>query len=155
MEEQPAPLGVKTPFGSDSSKFASVNRPDRMSGLAKKMTTSGSSGASSRSHLLKTTRRAGALNAGQCLSTSLTSSGDFLWRSPLTLPGIPQERKYSKSGLRVSLKPRYFLPPRQAMDSASRQRGFPSLTGDSAPIRHLGREVCLQEDGLGRRTWRG
>jgi hypothetical protein len=36
---------------------------------------------------------------------ALTSSGVFLYRSPSSLPGMPQERKYSKLGVNSSEKP--------------------------------------------------
>ena len=61
MEEHPDPKGVKTPLGSFSSKFVSVKRPERTSGLAKKTTTSGSSDSFNESHLLNTMNFEGAL----------------------------------------------------------------------------------------------
>src|SRR5208283_4969749 len=59
MEEHPEPKGVKTLLGSVSSKFASVKRPERRSGCAKKTTTSGSSDSFNKSHLLNTMNFAG------------------------------------------------------------------------------------------------
>jgi len=78
MEEQPEPIGVKTPSGLDSSKLARVKRPANTSGWAKKITTSGLSSSFSLSHLLNTMNALGALKAGQFLTISLTNSGDFL-----------------------------------------------------------------------------
>lgn len=78
MEEQPDPIGADTPSGRDSLKFKRVKRPDRTSGGAKKMTTSGLSSSSSLSHLLNVTKDLGALKVGQLFIIALTSSGDFL-----------------------------------------------------------------------------
>jgi hypothetical protein len=105
IDPQPAAKGVKTPFGSAMSKPARVNNPERTSGRAKKITTSGWSEASSLSHRLKTMNFPGALNFGAFAMSSFTISGVFLYRSPSSLPGMPQERKYSKLGVRASLNP--------------------------------------------------
>jgi hypothetical protein len=43
MEPQPEENGARTPLGSASSRLAKVNNPDKISGVAKKTTTSGAS----------------------------------------------------------------------------------------------------------------
>ena len=78
MVPQPAEKGVKIPLGSASSKLVRVKRPERTSGGAKKITTSGRSAGSSLSYLLKMMNWAGALNMGNFLNASLTNSGVFL-----------------------------------------------------------------------------
>src|SRR4030042_4405230 len=50
MEPHPEENGARTPLGSASSKLAKVNNPDKISGVAKKTTTSGASYSSSLSH---------------------------------------------------------------------------------------------------------
>jgi hypothetical protein len=47
IDAHPAPNGAITPLGSDSSKPERVKSPERTSGLAKKITTLGSSDPSS------------------------------------------------------------------------------------------------------------
>lgn len=78
IEEHPELHGVKITLGSDSSKFANEKSPERTSGLAKKITTSGSSESFNRSYLLKTMNLAGALNEGISLIASSAISGVFM-----------------------------------------------------------------------------
>ena len=88
---------------------------------------------------------AGALNLGALSITSRTSSGDFLYRSPSIFPGMPHERKYSKSGRRPSANPVYRLPPGQPISSprnalASPRGSESGLRGDSKDKLHRNSE---------------
>src|SRR4030042_1968055 len=107
------------------------------------MTTSGFSDSSSLSHRLNTMNDAGAVKSAVLLTSSLTISGDFLYLSPSSLPGIPQERKYSKSGIISLVKPRYLFPPAQPTESTLKHNVFPFLTLASAAIMHRGSEPGL------------
>src|SRR3972149_9679948 len=107
------------------------------------MATRGLSDSSRWSHLLKTIESAGAWNGGAYFMASITSPGDFLYRSPSIFPGIPQERKYSKSGLIVSLNPRYRLPPGHPTASMLKESERPFLTSARAEMMQRGTDPGL------------
>ena len=79
---------------------------------------------------------AGAVNMGCRFTASRASSGVFLYRSPSSVPGIPQERKYSKLGNSSWVNPRYRLPPGQPTTWAVKARLFPLLALARSPMMH-------------------
>ena len=97
--------------------------------MAKKITTSTGSLSSSLSHRLKTPYFAGASNEALVRHGLPDDLGGFLVALALTLPGIPQERKYSKSGDHLFPEAEIPLPAEAADGIAADAKGppFPDL----------------------------
>src|SRR5512133_445729 len=137
MDAQPAPKGVKVLFGSDWSKFASVNNPERISGDAKNTATSGLSCSDRLSHLLKTIYFPGVLRYFWFFIHSKTNSGVLMYLSPSISFSIPHDRKYSKFGRMRSAKPSDRFAPPHLSESEEKARDFPFLTFCNSQIIQL------------------
>ncbi len=136
MLPQPEQKGVMTASCSRVLKLASVKSPEMVWGLARKTATAGFSSSSRRSHRLNTRYLPSAGGTGIFSTYRSTSSGVFLYLSPSTLPGMPQERKYLKSGPSSAGNPEYRTPPLHPIVSPAKEMVSPSAGMLSWAIMH-------------------